>query len=127
VRKNFADFAAFKLSAEYLEHLFWRNTSVVIEARNAMRTRESEAALVQTIAERYLRLLQVLETDWDKGRPSDSPIKFEAIMSNPPDQLLFRFREATSYSRRLATNPDSFGQLLALVQARRRGPYKSIA
>jgi hypothetical protein len=113
VRKNLEDFAAFELCAEYLEYLFWRSTSVVREAQRKSGDKESSALLIKTLAERDRQLLERLDADWDRVRPSDSPAKVEAILGcSPQDQLLFRFRQAAAFSAELATDPDRFHRLL---------------
>jgi len=113
VRKNLEDFAAFALCAEYLEGLFWRNTSVVREAQRQSGDKESSTLLIKTLAERDRQLLERLDADWDRVRPSDSPAKLEAVLGfRPQDQLLFRFRQAAEFSAQLAADPDRFHRLL---------------
>ncbi len=69
--------------------------------------------LIKTVAERDRQLLQRLDADWDLVRPSDSPVKLEAIFGlSPQDQLLFRFRQAAAFSGRLAGDPRRFYRLL---------------
>ena len=113
MRKNLEDFAAFELCVEYLEHLFWRSTSVVREAQDKNGSQASAELLIQTLATRDRELLERLDADWDRVRPSDSPAKLEAVFgSRPQDQLLFRFREAAAFSAQLAADPERFYRLL---------------
>ena len=119
VRKNLEDFACFQLCVEYLEHLFWRSTSVVREALHENRIQESDGLLIRTIAARDRQLVERLEADWDRARPSDSPAKREAIFDfSPQDQLLFRLREAAAYSAQLAADPERFHRLLSVPTPR---------
>jgi hypothetical protein len=113
VRKNFDDFLAFRLSVEYLEHVFWRNTVLVEEASRPRQGGESAASLIQTIAERDRRLLEKLDAAWDQGRPHDSAGRLgPAFDCSPPDQLLYTFHQAASFSNQLARDPERFTQLL---------------
>ncbi len=113
VRKNFDDFLAFRLSVEYLEHVFWRNTVLVEEATNSRRDAVRTASLIQTIAERDQRLLGKLSATWDQGRPRNSAGKLGPIFDvSPADQLLYTFQQAATFSNQLARDPDRFNQLL---------------
>lgn len=101
VRFNWDDYAAFALSAEYLDYLFWRN-SAIREAHRAGNSR-SAGMLLSTIAERDRRLVERLNAEWNQGRFGDSPGKLQAMFDmNPPDQLLFRMRQAAEFSAALA-------------------------
>jgi Glycosyl hydrolase family 20, catalytic domain len=114
VRDNFDDFLTFRLSVEYLEHVFWRISVLVEEAARPGRTPESSAALIRTIAERDQRLLKKLEASWVKGRASDSEAKTGTVFDfRPGDQLLFTFSQAATFSQQLARNPERFSRLLA--------------
>ena len=113
VRKNLEDFASFQLCVEYLEHLFWRSTSLVRESRNGKGNADSAGWLIGTIAARDRQMVERLEADWDRSRPSDSPAKRQAVYDcTVQDQLLFRLREAAAYSAQLAADPERFHRLL---------------
>ena len=85
VRRNRADFSSFALSAEYLEHLYWRQ--------------QPAPEALHAVAERDREMVQKLEAEWDLSRPPDSPGKSRALTSlGPQDQLLFRMREAAKFS-----------------------------
>ena len=113
VRKNLEHFAAFELCVEYLEHLFWRSTSVVREAQQTNGNKASAGLLIKAVSARDRQLLDRLDADWDRVRPSDSPAKLEAILGfSPQDQLLFRLREAAAFSAQLAADPERFYRLL---------------
>jgi hypothetical protein len=110
VMRNLEDFRAFRLSAEYLEQLYWRIAAL---APQPGKPAESDAAeRIRAIAERDARLLKELEADWDASRPPDSPIKSEPLFDcMPEDQLLFRFAQASRFSSRLASRPERFLEL----------------
>jgi Glycosyl hydrolase family 20, catalytic domain len=113
VRRNWEDFTSFALSAEYLDYAFWRNHVV----RGAAQAPDAHYAtqLIETIAARDRALLEKLDAEWDRGRFSDSPAKLQAQFDmNPPDQLLFRMRQAAEYSAALAADPDRFSRLLGV-------------
>ena len=113
VRDNFDDFLTFRLSVEYLEHLFWRITVLVEAASKAERTPGSAEALIQTIAERDRRLLHKLDASWNKGRASDAAAKTGPVFDlRPGDQLLYTFHQAATYSQQLAKNPEQFARIL---------------
>ena len=75
VRRNHADFRSFRLSTQYLEELFWRNTVLVQEASGTEINRDSAADLIRTIAERDRRLHEKLTADWDPWSPAGQTIK----------------------------------------------------
>jgi hypothetical protein len=113
VRKNLDDFSSFQLCADYLEHLFWRATSVVEEAQRKDGSKGSASLLIHTVAERDRQLLERLDADWDRERPGNAEDKFRALPGSPSrDQLLFRFREASTFSAQLAEDPERFYGLL---------------
>ena len=112
VRRNLSDFRAFRLSFEYLQQLYWRNTSAV-EQLQRPEDGEAAATLIRAIAERDRRLFEALEADWDSGRPPDSPIKSQSLYDcEPEDQLLFRFSQAARFSSELAEQRERFWNLL---------------
>jgi Glycosyl hydrolase family 20, catalytic domain len=114
VRDNLDDFLTFRLSVEYLEHVFWRISVLVEEAAGPGRTPESSSALIRTIAEHDQRLLKKLEASWDKGRASNAEAKTGTVFDfRPGDQLLFTFSQAATFSQQLASNPVRFAHLLA--------------
>ena len=101
VRRNRADFSAFALSAEYLEHVYARQ--------------KPTAATIASIAEADRVIVEKLEAEWNSSRPADSPGKSQPLTYlNPQDQLLFRMREAARYSAELARNPTLVGQVCNL-------------
>jgi len=113
VRDHFDDFLTFKLSVEYLEHVFWRNTVLVEEAARPQRTPESAEALIRTIAERDQRLLKRLDASWNKGRASDAAARTGTVFDlGPGDQLLYTFQQAATFSKQLAQAPERFAHLL---------------
>lgn len=113
VRDNLDDFLTFRLSVEYMEHVFWRITVLADEAAKPQRTTASAAALIRTIAERDQRLLAKLDTSWDKGRATDAAARTGPVFDlRPGDQLLYTFQQAATYSQQLARHPERFTRLL---------------
>jgi hypothetical protein len=113
VLKNLADFQAFELCVEYLERMFWREMVVIEHAARRPVEREITDQLIKNIAERDQALAEAFSRDWDKGRPADSPAKYEPLFGlAPKDQLLFQWRRARAYSASLASHPDRFHQLI---------------
>lgn len=109
VRKNMADFQAFRLCVEYLDSLYWRE-GVVKEPAD----RESAARLIREIAERDAALGKALSRDWDEGRPADSAAKSGPVFDlRPKDQLLYSWTQAAAYSASLARRPERFYQIVA--------------
>ncbi len=99
VRRNAADFSSFALSAEYLEHLYARQTP--------------NALSIASIAEADRVIVQKLESEWDSSRPADSPGKSQPLTYlAPQDQLLYRMRQAAHYSAELARDPSRVRQIL---------------
>jgi hypothetical protein len=114
VRDNFDDFLTFRLSVEYMEHVFWRNSVLVEESERPERTSGSSAALIRTIAERDQMVLEKLEASWNKGRAGDAVAKTGTMFDlRPGDQLLYTFRQAATFSQQLARDPERFARLLA--------------
>jgi hypothetical protein len=110
VQRNRGDFSALALSAEYLDHVFWRE-AVVQEVRQAPHTRA--AVLLETIADRDRHLVEKLDSEWNVGRFSDSPGKLETVFGlEPADQLLLRMRQAAAFSGQLARAGGRFSALL---------------
>ncbi len=114
VRDHLDDFLTFRLSVEYMEHVFWRITVLAEEAAKPQRTPEAAAALIRTIAERDQRLLEKLDVSWNKGRAADAQAKTGTVFDfRPGDQLLYTFQQAAAFSKQLASDPDQFSRLLA--------------
>ncbi|MEJ2009809.1 MAG: family 20 glycosylhydrolase [Acidobacteriota bacterium] len=117
VRDNFDDFLTFRLSIEYLEHIFWRNTVLVQEAAKSQRSPAATTALIRTIAERDQRLLEKVDASWDKGRARDAAARTEQVFDlRPGDQLLYTFHQAAAFSQQLARDPDRFSRLLSAAR-----------
>lgn len=115
VRDHLDDFLTFRLSLEYLEHVFWRITVLTQEAAKPHVTPESAAALIQTIAERDQRLLKKLNASWDVGRSPDVTARTAPVYNiGPSDQLLYTFNKAATYTQELAKNPQRFAALVAV-------------
>lgn len=113
VRDNLDDFRTFRLSIEYMEHVFWRITVLAEEAARSGRTPESSAGIIRTIAERDQRLLEKMEASWDKGRASDAAAKTGPVFDlRPGDQLLYTFSQAATFSQQLTSDPQRFSRLL---------------
>ena len=113
VRDHFDDFLTFRLSVEYMEHVFWRITALVEEAAKPGRTSGSSADLIRTIAERDQRLLEKLEASWNKGRADSAAAKTGTVFDfRPGDQLLYTFQQTAAFSKQLASDPERFARLL---------------
>jgi Glycosyl hydrolase family 20, catalytic domain len=113
VRNNFDDFLTFRLSVEYLEHIFWRNTVLAQETAKPQKSPEAAAALIRTIAERDRRLLEKLDASWNKGRARDAAARTGPVFDfSPGDQLLYTFHQAATFSRQLASDPERFYRAL---------------
>jgi hypothetical protein len=113
ISKNVSDFRSFKLCAEYLETLFWREAVVVEHAAKLPIEQEASRALIENIAKRDSELAAALSADWDRGRPADSPEKSEPLFGlRPKDQLLYQWTRATGYSASLAGDLNRFYKLL---------------
>lgn len=112
VVRNQNDFRALRLSVQYFEQLFWRNTSVILAAQEK-RNKASVIALINEIAERDRKLFAALDADWNRGRPADSPMKTEQIFDyEQEDQIVMRAGEAAKFSSQLAADPDRFVKIL---------------
>jgi hypothetical protein len=114
VLKNLSDFHAFQLCVQYLEVAYWREAVILEHATTQPIDRETATMLVQGIAERDQSLLDALSSDWDTGRPADSPAKSEPVFGlAAKDQLLFQWTRAAAYSASLARQPERFHQLVS--------------
>ena len=106
------DFSALELSAEYLDHVFWREA--VLKETGPAPGRRDATRLIETIAARDRSLLDTLDADWNAGRFSDAPGKLEPLVGlEPADQLLLSMRRATEFSEQLARDAERFQRLLA--------------
>jgi hypothetical protein len=113
VRSNHSDFQAFALCVEYLDSVFWRESTIQEHAGKNPIDRADAAALIREIAARDHQLAAALSKDWDDGRFSDSPAKTKPLFGmQPKDQLVFQFTRAAAYSASLSQNPARFFQLL---------------
>jgi len=105
VRRHTGDFSAFALSAEYLEHLYWRDAAI---------RSNTQSAVLETLARRDAEMAAKLDAEWNVSRPPDSPGKSEPLPRlGPQDQLLFQMRQAAEYSGQLARAPERLRQVLA--------------
>jgi hypothetical protein len=112
VRANQPDFRAFVLCVEYLDEVFWRESTIREHAGAKSLTQAEAAALIDEIAERDRKLAVALSTDWDTGRFPDAPAKTAPLYGNQPkDQLVFQFNRAAAYSAALAQRPARFFEL----------------
>jgi hypothetical protein len=112
VRKNFRDLAAFRLQPSTLSiysggipSWSWKpktRCGQLSPARRLSRPLPNGPAVAASARNRL--------GHWEAERFSN---QVRAYNVNPPDQLLFRFREAASYSMQLARNPEVFSHLLA--------------
>ena len=113
VTRNAEDFAAFRLSVEYLRHSFWRTDVLAAEAEKLARAGNAQP-LFARIASEDLFLLERLREDWDRGRPPDSPVRDRAMPGYTSyDLLLAQFNTAAAYSMQLATTPGAVAAVLA--------------
>ncbi len=113
VRAHISDFEAFALSVEYLESLFWRETTIPQRAAAKPIDRPTAGLLIRDITDRDQKLAVSLTKDWDRGRFPDSAAKLQPLFGmEPKDQLLFQWNRAAAYSASLARKPDRFRELL---------------
>ena len=99
VRRNHADFAALRLTAAYLAHLYWRQAAVCGLSGDALR-----AALVE-VARRDAELAEQLAADWRSTRVGD-PLagyaQFAIWGFGPEDWVHGRFLEAARFTKERA-------------------------
>jgi len=113
VRRNLDHFRSFRLSLEYLDHLFLRDAALADVIRDPQWKPETLAGAVCAIARRDRELFASLQADWDRGRPADSPFKTAPGFDfEPEDQLVFRMGEAAAFSSRLARDPGLLKRIL---------------
>lgn len=96
VRRNHADFAAFRLTVAYLAHLYWRQAAVRGLSGEALR-----AALAE-VTRRDAELADRLATDWRATRTGDPLVGYahlDAWGFGPEDWLHGRFLAATRFSQ----------------------------
>jgi hypothetical protein len=111
VRRRLGDFSALALSAEHLDHVFWRET--VVQGAGSAPAERDAARLIQTIADRDRSHLDELERDWNTGRFGDAPAKREALPGlEPADQLFLTMRRAAEFSAQLSNDGERFHRLL---------------
>jgi Glycosyl hydrolase family 20, catalytic domain len=111
VRRHVEDFAALALSAEHLDHVFWREA--VVKAAGPAPGQRDAARLIESVASRDRGLLAKLETDWNTGRFSDAPGKREVLPGlEPADQLFLAMSRAARFSAQLANDGERFYRLL---------------
>jgi len=106
IQRNQADFAAFRLSIEYLAHLYWRHSAV-----NSL-TGQELAPVLREVARRDAALAAKLSADWQSGRtgtPSAWLTLAETWGFSPEDFLHARFMTAAAFSEQVAQK-DSFRQ-----------------
>jgi hypothetical protein len=100
VRRHRDDFSAFTLSADYLDHVFWRQA---VLGAAAMEGRPSISTVVENVAARDRRLMERLDADWRTGRFIDASGKLDALPGlEPADQLHYTMRRAAAFSAELA-------------------------
>lgn len=114
VRRNLADFHAFRLSIEYLERVFWREGVIIEQASRKPLDQASCTLLIQSIAERDRALEDALSQNWDRSRPADSAGKLHPLTDlGAPRQTLYQWTLAARYSASLASDPGRFYALLS--------------
>ena len=98
VRRNPADFAAFRLCVAYLAHLYWRQGEVV----KAARAGRDVNAVLREVARRDAALDAALAADWAAGRPGDPAAGLRDAATwgfYPDDWLHARFHQAAEFTR----------------------------
>jgi len=110
---NLNDFQSFALCVQYLDRLFWRQATVVEQARQRPLDRVKATWLIVAISARDKALAEALTDDWDVGRFADSAGALRPLFGlRPKDQLLFQWKQAARYSATLAQDPSRFCALL---------------
>ncbi len=99
VRRNHSDFAALRLTVDYLAHIYWRQAAVRGQSGDALR-----AALAE-VARRDAALAGRLAADWLATRPGD-PLagyaQLDAWGFGPEDWLHGRFLAAARFTKEFA-------------------------
>jgi len=96
VRRNHADFAAFRLTVAYLAHLYWRQTAVCGQSGEALR-----AALAE-VARRDAVLADQFAADWRATRAGDPLAGYAQLAAwgfGPEDWLHGRFLAAARFTK----------------------------
>lgn len=105
VRQNQADFQAFALTVEYLEHIHWRSKAFIEASANTGHRVE----ILGNIAHRDAQILTAMTTKWDAERFIDDPAKFILLVDlGLEDQPLLVMQRAAEFSARLAEEPGIF-------------------
>jgi hypothetical protein len=105
VQSHLDDFRSFALSAAYLRHLYWRDYALLAAIAPAQ-TESADLSLLGTIAERDNEILSSIVAEWNTNRPAD-PALIPGSSVNTAENLLWRFRRASDFSRKLAASPPS--------------------
>ena len=95
VRRNHADFVAFRLSVAYLAHLYWRHAAVRGCAGKEL------AAVLGEVARRDQALAAELDVDWRAGRSGDPTAGADEAGTwalDPEDRLHGQFLAAARFS-----------------------------
>ncbi|MFZ2655681.1 MAG: family 20 glycosylhydrolase [Victivallales bacterium] len=104
IRRNHADFDAFRLSIAYLNHLYWRHVAVRgLEGRGLAKT-------ITEIARRDSVIAEKLAVDWRSGRTGDPMTQLDqaAIWGfGPEDWLHGRFQQAAQFSTKIVESKSS--------------------
>ena len=114
VRDNLDDFLTFRLSVEYLEHVFWRITVLAEEAgkptgRPSQQRPSSEPSRSATSG-----CWKNSTPPGTRGAPAMRQARTGTVFDfRPGDQLLYTFHQAAAFSKQLASDPEHFVRLLA--------------
>jgi hypothetical protein len=116
VHRNQADFEAFCLTVEYLEHIYKRHRAVAEEGPAALSDPATAERLIQGIAERDRYVADKLRLDWNGGRDPagiDGENTHGAFGFQEKDLLAIHFLAAARFSGELAQNPERFRAMLS--------------
>jgi hypothetical protein len=109
IQRNEAEFAAFELMLEYLEHLHWRAALTAGAGRDPGLDLGQTARLLRTIAGRDARLVEAVYREWDRARFSDCPSRAGLFAGlSLEDQLLYNLAQAAAFSAALVEDPARF-------------------
>lgn len=113
VIRSFEDFRATVLSVQYLEALYWREDMIVEHAAAGPISQAAAQQIIEVIAERDARMVELLNEDWNSGRFADLPEKTAPVYGfRPKDELLAQWNRAAAFTASLASHPGNFYQLL---------------